>query len=365
MIFQLFITKDCNLNCKYCFEGKKKNEKMNISIIKKIILFMKEYVKNDFVIDKLITVNFNGGEALLQKDFIIEAVKQFKDEGIDHFSISTNFMLIDKTFMLFLIDNNFTVQISIDGVRKTHDLNRIGFDGKGSFDIVIKNIIEFKKLATDKNIILSMVFTPKTVNKLSSNINYLIRLGFHNIVTCFNDREKWTQNDIHKIKIQAKKIRKLYVKNFKNNSPLFLKIISLDIENFLFGKSSCGICKDLIGILPNGNVIACGAFIGNSIKEDKFKIGSIHNLEIDYDYIHKLLKWKCEYDECNNCSFNTRCRNDCMACNFDSTGNINCPSMTTCVTNKIFIKESEKALLKLLKNETFKNYYSEFFKEMK
>lgn len=363
MIFQVFITRDCNLKCKYCFENDKQKENADIKSVPAMISFMKEYVKNDFITNKEIIVNFNGGEALLCKDFIIEAVAQFKNNGISNFSLSTNFMLLDEDFMKFLLINNFIVQISIDGKQKTHDLNRVDYNGNGSFDRVICNLERFKKLGATKNVVLSMVFTPQSVRDLSSNIKYLIKLGFNNIVTCFNDRESWNQRDIDKLRVEAKKIRKIYVKNFIKENPVYIKILSLDIENFLYGKSNCGICKDIIGILPNGDVIACGAFIGDYEKECKYKIGSIFEEELNLILINELLNWKCEYTECKECLFSSRCRNDCMACNYDSTGSINCPSATTCEINKIFIKESDKALLKLMNNETFKNYYLNFFKE--
>lgn len=50
---------------------------MNKDIVPFLVSFMKNYINNDFVEDKEIWVNFNGGEALLEKDFIKYAVNFF------------------------------------------------------------------------------------------------------------------------------------------------------------------------------------------------------------------------------------------------------------------------------------------------
>ena len=83
MIFQLFVTQQCNLNCKYCFEGEKKSSRMNKDIVPFLVSFMKNYINNDFVEDKEILVNFNGGEALLEKD--LQDVKEAFEEGKENY----------------------------------------------------------------------------------------------------------------------------------------------------------------------------------------------------------------------------------------------------------------------------------------
>jgi radical SAM protein with 4Fe4S-binding SPASM domain len=133
--------------------------------------------------------------------------------------------------------------------------------------------------------------------------------------------------------------------------------MSLAIENFIFGKSSCGICKDIIGILPNGNIIACGAFIGSKEKEEMFNIGTIDGTSLNLSFINKLLNWENGCNECSKCLLDSRCRNDCMACNFDATGKYNCPSITNCEINKIFINESNRAIKKLRNEKSFRDYY--------
>lgn len=354
MIFQLFITQKCNLNCKYCFEGEKNNIDMQESLLPHVAMFMLNYVKNDFIIDKQIWVNFNGGEALLRKEFISIAVKTFLSFGITHFSISTNFTLCDDNFLDFLIKNNFTIQLSIDGKQKTHDKNRCDYNNNGTFSIVWERINYLNKKYPNADVLYSMVFTPETIRKLYTNVKFLIKHIEHpKLIASYNSKAIWKKEDFIILKKQFKKIRKLYVNNIKQGKDIYLKSLSKNITDTIFNKkSTCGCCKDLIGIKPNGEVLACGAFLGNHY-ENNFKIGSVLDNKLNMELISSLLSIKIENIACNNCNFKHRCDNDCLVCNLDCTGNFNIPDYACCEINKILIKESDKAIEQLRKNTQF------------
>ena len=358
MIFQLFITQECNLNCTYCFEGEKKTQKMTLDMLPSITCFMKNYVKQDFIIDKEIWVNFNGGEALLEKQFIKNAVSFFEKNGINHFSISTNFTLIDNDMMIFLIDKKFTMQISIDGEKDTHDLNRKDYAGYGSFETVWRNLKKLESLKSDSQILYSMVITPKTVSNLYRNVKFLFKNNKTDVIASFNSKDVWSRKSLKILYKQAILCRKLYVKMFKKGIPVYFKPLSQNIIDFFHGfeKSTCGICKDLIGITPNGTVLACGAFLGNKF-EKEFVIGTIYDRNLNNDLINQLISIKINTKECMNCVYKGRCHNDCLVCNFDCSGELEKPVFMTCYINQIFLKQSDIAIVQLLKNKVFTDYY--------
>lgn len=354
MIFQLFVTQKCNLNCKYCFEGEKNNSDMQESILPTLSRFMLEYVQKDFVIDKTIWVNFNGGEALLQKDFIRSAVKVFLSFGITHFSISTNFTLCDAEFLEFLTTYNFTIQLSIDGKKRTHDKNRIDYNNNGTFSIVWERIKYLNEKYPNTNVLYSMVFTPETIKSLYKNIKFLVdNVKYPNLITSYNSKASWKKKDFIILKKQFRRIRKLYVKTIKNGKSIYIKSLSKIITDTIYDrKSTCGCCKDLIGIKPNGDVLACGAFLGNKYEND-FKIGNIFEESINMELISNLLSIKIDNVACSNCNLKNRCDNDCLVCNFDCTGNLCIPDYACCEINKLLIKESDKAISYLKKNSYF------------
>lgn len=194
MKFQIFLTEKCNLKCKYCFEGEKGIHSMDISLLPRLIKFMKKYVEKSFVLDKSIHVNFNGGEALLEDTLIVSFTEEFKKNGISSFSISTNFTIVRPEILDYLVENNFIFQISIDGNKKTHDLMRIDSQGKGTFNTVLKNINWLrKKYPQYKDIYYSMVFTTDTVYDLFKNVAFLFEKGFYNLICSYNAYENWNK----------------------------------------------------------------------------------------------------------------------------------------------------------------------------
>ena len=59
------------------------------------------------------------------------------------YMIKTNGTLIDEDIMFFLMDNDFDVQISLDGCREANDMNRVYMNQEGSYEDVIKVINKF------------------------------------------------------------------------------------------------------------------------------------------------------------------------------------------------------------------------------
>ena len=79
MDFELVVTRNCNLNCSYCFEGKKSNELMPILEQNRIIDFIDSFRQNNYVFNhEYVRVDFNGGEPLLNKEFIYSFVRLCK-----------------------------------------------------------------------------------------------------------------------------------------------------------------------------------------------------------------------------------------------------------------------------------------------
>lgn len=142
----LQVTRDCNLNCKYCFysgkyDGIRTHEKeyMNSYLSKKIIDFFFQRTQPNQVQN----VGFYGGEPLLNFELIYDVVKYIDKTYTGKkicYSITTNGLLLSPEVWRFLNDYSFFTTISIDGPQEIHDTNRVFSDGRGSFDIINKNI---------------------------------------------------------------------------------------------------------------------------------------------------------------------------------------------------------------------------------
>lgn len=368
MTFEIITTRNCNLNCKYCFEGEKKDVFLSIDVIPEILDFIDSFLKNDFIYNKeYVRIDFNGGEALLNKKFIIEFMNKTKTKNFDY-SITTNGLLLDEDLINIINDNKIKIQISLDGRKISHDLNRQYYNGEGSFDAVFEKAILLKKKYWESFFSVSLVFTPETVYDLADNIKFLLENEFYEISFSPCLDFEWKENDIKEFDKQMKQIGKIYIDYMMNEKEIYLSQLSdaFDIILNNFQKSHCGACTDMITILPNGNILPCGGFVGCT-NENEISVGNISN-DLDYEKINFYVfqkKLKANDQDCNLCVLNSRCHHICFAVNnriMHDRLKI-CPII--CRLNQLSIIEADYVFDYLVKNnnKTFKRMYHGYFEK--
>ena len=159
------ITAACNLRCKHCLSdaGKPVPGELNTAEAKRLI--------DDLETLKVFNINFSGGEPLLRPDiFELLRYASGKKIGID---LLTNGALITKEVVQRLRDTNiFHVQVSIDGIGKTHD----DFRGiPGSFDRAIQGITHLKD--ADFGVAISSAVTRHNLEQIPQLIDMAVDLG--------------------------------------------------------------------------------------------------------------------------------------------------------------------------------------------
>ena len=153
----LEITHMCNLNCEYCSYGKHYhryrshgNKTIDVSVAEQAI---KHYLN---IPQSGGTITFYGGEPLLEFDLIrhlvLFAEAYYHSIGKEQlsFSITTNGTLLSDEIIHFLVEHKFSIFVSIDGDRESHNqYRRYKADGRGSFDDIEKNLRRFMELYPD------------------------------------------------------------------------------------------------------------------------------------------------------------------------------------------------------------------------
>lgn len=135
----LFIapTQSCNFDCIYCFENERQKKTLNSKKIIKLIEFISTFKSSN------IKIVWYGGEPLLAFNKIEEISRKLVEKKVSFNStIITNGSLIKEkyvdTFDNMHIDE---IQITLDGLKETHDKRRFYIkSNKGTFDDIIKNI---------------------------------------------------------------------------------------------------------------------------------------------------------------------------------------------------------------------------------
>ena len=143
----LQVTQKCNLRCKYCIYSESSNPEQRSHSNLSMTLDMAKRAVDFYRVHSLdcdsATIGFYGGEPLLAFPLIKEIVKYAESvfEGKElSFVTTTNATLLNDEIAEFLMEKNFVITFSLDGPKAIQDRNRIFPDGKGSYDVVIRNI---------------------------------------------------------------------------------------------------------------------------------------------------------------------------------------------------------------------------------
>lgn len=144
------LTESCNIRCTYCVFDESDNTERNHSdksISEETALqsiddfFKRTNGEEGYLV-------FYGGEPLLSFPLMQKMVNHsnvISDKKIK-FSFTTNGISLTNEKFNFLIENDFKITVSIDGPKVIHDKRRLTKNGKGTFSIIEKNLMNLKKI---------------------------------------------------------------------------------------------------------------------------------------------------------------------------------------------------------------------------
>lgn len=323
------VTEDCNLRCKYCYiTHKASNKKMNFSVAKKFI----DYVLNSEMVKQYaVTLDFIGGEPLLEIDLIDEICDYFKlktyERGISWYwnyriSICTNGVNYkDKRIQRFISKNKNKVSmaITIDGTKEKHDLQRVFPDGSGSYDIVKKNVDIWKNqfYASTK-----VTFASDDLKYLKDSILELWDQGILEIAANVVFEDVWKENDDKVYEKQLCDLADYILENQlfdKYQCSLFDDSIGAPYTEDMLKLTSCGAGK-MLAVGVDGKLYPCMRYCGYSLdNKDEYVIGHV-DTGIDYDKVRpfEAVTFRMQSDaECINCKVASGC-SFCQGFNYDN-----------------------------------------------
>lgn len=143
LMLTVAITRSCNFDCSYCYEGNRTGKPMSQEVEDKLIRFIKSF-KADHM-----GITWYGGEPLLAFDRILSIDRRIREMGKTYTaSMITNGYLLTEEKIAKLNELNINyLQITLDGRKETHDSRRYLKNGDATYDVIISNID--KVLSTD------------------------------------------------------------------------------------------------------------------------------------------------------------------------------------------------------------------------
>ena len=339
------VTQDCQLRCKYCYlVGKNNVGKMTWETAKSIADFLMSLP----VVEDSVYFDFIGGEPLLEIDLISKIsdyivyqlqLRNHPWANSYHFRFTTNGLLYSSDKVQRYITkykDHLSIQISLDGTKQKHDLNRVFVNGSGSYEKLLPNvqlwIKQFEEEATS-----FMVISHEDLPYLSESVIHLIMLGIKDIVISLVVENTWKSGDDIVFEKELLTVADYILNNRLWNTVTissFNKEIGLkEKENHIHP------CGNPMYVFDNkGLIYTCVRFVDFSLRSKPARI--IGNIKdgIDYNKLRPLRAFDRESaypQECLDCEISSCCR-WCPAENYDSSdlGTVFMRTTTVCAMHK-------------------------------
>lgn len=311
----IMVTKNCVLNCSYCYVESKNKDIISLELVYKILNEIIEYNKSNT------TIIWHGGEPLLAgidffKDVIQYLNHRFPTIKISH-KIQTSGLLITDDWVNFFKENDIGIGISLDAPKKFHDINRKTKTGKNSFELIENSISKLNN--KDVKFGILTVITKHSINSATDIFGYFyskkLDFGF-SILTPVNQKLLNIAPSEQEYCEFYYEMLDLYL-NQKEPTisvvPLMHHVMSLLLNKSVdFCANSENCANDYLSFAPNGDTFACDRFV--ECKDTYFgninvqKFDEILNSKNRMKFYDRSMFMK---DKCSDCKYLNICFGGC------------------------------------------------------
>ena len=319
----LHVAHDCNLRCRYCFAatGDFHGERMLMS-------FETGKRALDFLIAhsgarRHLEVDLFGGEPLMNWDVckrIVAYGRELEQANgkIIHFTITTNCVALDEEKIDFINREMHNVVISLDGRKEIHDALRPTVNGRGSFDIILKNAQKLVAGRGEKEYYIRGTFTRENLDFLE-DVKALTGFGFDQISiepVVLPEESPYSIKPEHIARIDQEydALAAYYIEARKQSATWF------NFFHFMFDPdggpclrkriTGCGAGTEYVAVTPEGELYPCHQFVGMR----GYQLGTLDSPALRSDLQEAFLGCNvCTKDACKHCWAKYYCSGGCMA----------------------------------------------------
>lgn len=349
---ELFLTKNCNLRCSYCFVGKKIESRMSEEVSSQAVKFIFDHTRH-----KVVDITFFGGEPLLEIDHIQAICEQAramsKQTGIDIlFHTTTNGTLLTKDVLHFLKENKIKFLLSIDGTQQSHDQHRKFADGTGSWQSIYDIIPLMKSYQPWQGARITPA--PNNVGDLLEGVKILAERGINQFIIGPASGVKWSEDARGLWVDQAIRVGEYYIQQRLAKKHIRIAFFEKDLTcepNAYLDSWGCGAGAGRVAVNPDGRLFGCSKIM-TAHKDDedtnKWCLGDVwkgySQVAVRYRQIDRTSQFR---TKCQTCEFTGECTGGCPAVNYQATGDIFTPDENECRLTACFmqIKGAYKRLM--------------------
>lgn len=258
----LFLTRSCNLRCRYCFVEKRTGQ-FDRALVPAVAHFLRDSCEDA---THGTHVGYIGGEPMVAWPLFREVTAALRSGGAaPNIGMTTNGTLLDPERIRFLRENDIRVVLSFDG-DLTSMQDRVFCDGRPSYKAVRRGMDMLMEAGIP--FLVQMTITPANAASLCTNIRHLAELGARRIIFGFCLEGAWTPGAANSLAASLAAIFSLCKTIYRENRDLDLKYVRDETLSFLLARSgrsrireACPMGSRVCAIDIDGTIYPCQALV--------------------------------------------------------------------------------------------------------
>ena len=319
----LFLSDRCSLQCRYCFA------RPGVSSIGGAGLMTEEIGSQaiDFLLTssgprRRVEVDFFGGEPLLNFPVLERLVSYGRKRSLAlgkeiNFTVTTNALGLTRGIGDYLCENEISVILSLDGRPEVHDRMRVFPNGKGSYQSVFKNILEFIQAHPRANYYLRGTYTAYNLN-FSDDVTHMLGQGFNKVsvepvIALAQEDYALSEEDLPSIGREYEKLTREIISRLEEGQEVDFYHYNIDLDEGVCLPKRLGGCSagfEYLSVTSRGDLYPCHQFAGR----EGFLMGDVNSGVVRED-LRQLFRNAHVYKKegCGSCWARNYCSGGCHA----------------------------------------------------
>lgn len=259
----VILTAGCNLRCSYCYQNDKKARRMDWETLRASMDLLLRSRQPE------VRLSFIGGEPLLEFPLIRRAVAYVEEARPPGtrvaYDIITNGTLLGEEQAAFLVEHDFTVQLSFDGVPAAQE-----FRGRGTFGVLDRLLDQLRcrryNFFRDK-LSISLTLLVETIPYVADSIAYFLDKGVQEILISprITHQPNWRNEQIDDLDREFARVFEVCLGHFHRTGEVPLAVFHKESDQAPVGHfESLTMCGAGSGEHPaidvDGQMVGCVTF---------------------------------------------------------------------------------------------------------
>ncbi|MDN5344185.1 MAG: uncharacterized protein PWQ18_296 [Clostridia bacterium] len=340
----LHLAHDCNMRCRYCFAaggpfGGERGLMSRETGFQALDLLVRESGSRP-----RIEVDFFGGEPLLNFAVVPDLVAYGREKAAAagkriSFTLTTNGLGLTPAIADYLIKNQISVILSLDGRPEVHDFNRHTVTGQGTYALIVPREQHFVTAQEHRDYWVRGTYTHQNLD-FTRDILHMVELGFRYlslepVVAAPGAEYAIQEGDLPRLAAEYRRLARVYLEARERGNPFEFFHFNIDaVAGPCLTKrlTGCGAGTSYLAVTPGGDLYPCHQLVG---KRD-YCLGNVGE-GVTRTALREAFRQAYVYNQpqCSRCWARFYCSGGCHAANLAATGDLRQPAPVPCAIQKL------------------------------